>query len=115
MKDILLTEDGDIGFSSDISGVNEIMQSIRIILETKRGEFIADETMGLDTSDLLGKQYNERYAVAAIREALQQEPRISTVESVVIDVDRATRQATVALKLVVDNEYSELEVALYVG
>lgn len=115
MRDILLAEDGDINFAHAIDADQEVMQSIRIILETSLGPFIGDAEMGLDTSDLIGKQYNERYAVTAIRDALTQEPRIDAVNDVVITADLSARVANIKLDLVIDGEQKTTEVILDVG
>lgn len=115
MRDILLAEDGDINFAHAIDADQEVMQSIRIILETSLGSFIGDAEMGLDTSDLIGKQYNELYAVTAIRDALTQEPRIDAVNDVVITADLSARVANIKLDLVIDGEQKTTEVILDVG
>jgi phage baseplate assembly protein W len=115
MRDILLADDGDIDFAHAVDADQEVMQSIRIILETSLGSFVGDADMGLDTSDLIGKQYNERYAVAAIREALTQEKRITAVNDVAIAADLTVRTATVSLDLIIDGAGLNTEVILDVG
>ncbi|MCT0948618.1 hypothetical protein EFL45_04080 [Weissella confusa] len=115
MRDILLADDGDIDFAHAIDADQEVMQSIRIILETTLGSFIGDNDMGLDTSDLIGKQYNERYAVTAIRDALAQETRITSVNNVVIAANLTTRTATVSLDLIIGGARQSTEVILDVG
>ncbi|MEE0001187.1 MAG: hypothetical protein UFS73_00805 [Weissella confusa] len=115
MRDILLADDGDIDFAHAIDADQEVMQSIRIILETSLGSFIGDAEMGLDASDLIGKQHNERYAVTAIRDALTQETRIDAVNDVVITADLSARVANIKLDLVIDGEQKTTEVILDVG
>lgn len=115
MKDIELKSDGDVDFSSTVGDGSEIMQSIRIILETNLGDFIGDEDMGLDTSNLLSKDYDEQYATAAIREALEQESRVSAINSITLVADRAKRVVNVKLDVVIDDNQQKTEVTIDVG
>ena len=115
MRDITLSEDGSINFKDVTTDVDEIMQSIRIILETKLGEFLEDTKLGLDRADLLERSFNERYAIQAIRDALKQDDRVETINNIAITADFHTRKAKVEIDLIVNGNAKTTEVAFDVG
>ena len=114
MRDIALDEDGAIDFHTVVSDTNEVMQSIRIILETKLGEMVEAPELGLDRMDLLENNFNSRYAAEAIREALEQDSRV-TVTNVSVTADFNHRIATAQVDMSIDGEAKTTEVALDVG
>lgn len=114
MRDIYLDNTGGLDFKSVVTQSEEVMQSIRIILETKLGEFIGDPELGLDRTDLLEKNFNARYSTQAIHDALEQDNRIGVL-SVEVVPDFYKRIALAKLTLTVDGEAKETEVALNVG
>ncbi|MBU7568199.1 GPW/gp25 family protein [Weissella sagaensis] len=114
MRDIYLDKNGGLDFKTIIDRSDEVLQSIRIILETKLGEFIGDPELGLDRTDLLEKNFNARYATQAIHDALEQDNRIGVL-SVEVVPDFYKRTALAKLTLTVDGEAKKTEVALNVG
>lgn len=90
MIDLKLNQDNDIDFQNNdiqmVSDVDEIIQNIKVILRTRLGEFFGDAEMGLDYSDILGKNYSEQYAVASIMDALLEDNRVSSVTDVNLTV-----------------------------
>jgi phage baseplate assembly protein W len=79
--------DGDLIFDSNrelsmIEGLDEIAQSLFIIVQTRLGEFYLDETVGTDHSALLAKQFDEDAAHDAIVEALMEDNRVEEVTDI---------------------------------
>jgi len=114
MRDIQLDDNGGLDFKSVVTDQAEVMQSARIILETKLGEFLEAPELGLDRTDLMEKGFNQRYASQAISEALGQDDRI-TVQSVSVTADFNTRQAHAELALLINGETKTTEVSVDVG
>ena len=114
MKDLLLDDGGGIDFASVVTDIDEIKQSARVLLETKLGEFFADESMGLDWTDLFEKNFNEQYAGQAIKSAIEQDERIS-VTSVTVVPDFNTRVVSVNVMMIANNTTIELGDVLDVG
>lgn len=75
----LVFESGDVGMVSD---VDEVRQNVALALRTVLGEFFADKSIGLDRQFILGKDYNEQYATAAITNCIQKDPRVTSVDSI---------------------------------
>lgn len=114
MRDICLDNTGGLDFKSVVTQSEEVMQSIRIILETKLGEFIGDPELGLDQTDLMEKNFDARYANQAIHDVLGQDNRVEVI-SVDVIPDFYRRTASAKLTLTVDGEAKETEVQLNVG
>ncbi|MFX3616215.1 MAG: DUF2634 domain-containing protein [Sporolactobacillus sp.] len=77
---------GDLSFKNNelemIEGLDEIAQSLFIIVQTRLGEFYLDETVGTDQSALLAKQFDEDAAHDAIVEALMEDDRVEEVADI---------------------------------
>ncbi|MFT8928537.1 MAG: DUF2634 domain-containing protein [Sporolactobacillus sp.] len=78
---------GDLTFDSGgelsmIEGMDEIAQSLFIIVQTRLGEFYLDETVGTDQSALLAKQFDEDAAHDAIVEALMEDDRVEEITDI---------------------------------
>lgn len=86
MKGLKLVN-GDLVFDSNgelsmIEGLDEIAQSLFIIVQTRLGEFYLDENVGLDQSTILTKQFDEDAAHDAIVEALMEDDRVEEVTDI---------------------------------
>jgi phage baseplate assembly protein W len=90
--DIVIDENGDIVMVEDDE---ELAQSVRSILETRKGEFFLEPNHGVSFDNLLGKQANQHEARDDIIEAVSQEARVAAVTEVVITDDRKTRKRSV--------------------
>ncbi|EAD1138804.1 DUF2634 domain-containing protein [Listeria monocytogenes] len=118
MKDLLIDSNGDIVISdNDIlmtDGVNDIVQSVRMILQTREGEFYFDENAGMNHENLFMKKPNFDYIKQDIITAIEeQDERISSVDSVLFDFDKDTRNLHVSIKMTgVDGPVSVEEVIL---
>jgi len=93
---------GDLAFDGNdlavLEGVEELAQCCRITIGTNRGEWFLNPDMGIDFNVFLGKQPNEDQMREELRQGLLQEPRISTVDAIEIQPDRAERKQTVAFR-----------------
>ena len=89
MIDLQLDGSNDVVMTDDlhlVSDVEEVKQAVGITLRTRLGEFFADDEMGLDEEYVLGKDYNEQYAASSITDAIQQDPRVTSVSDVKLTV-----------------------------
>ncbi len=97
MRDLRLVE-GDLLLDEDLAtttGREEVAQSCSILIGTNQGEWWLDPLQGLDFGAVLGKASDDEIR-DAVTEALLQEPRIQTVDAVVIKRDRVSRTLSVA-------------------
>ncbi|PZL78256.1 DUF2634 domain-containing protein [Enterococcus plantarum] len=111
MKDFLLSSSGDVSIMDDIemvSGENELAQSVHSILSMKLGEFCLEKETGLDTENMLGKNYNEEYLKQDISWAItDQEKRIVSVSD--IEISKTNRNLSIRIKMIATSE-KEIEV-----
>lgn len=100
MKTLKLV-DGDLSFSDIglemVDGKDEIAQSLRIILATRLGEFYLDDTVGLDTSVILTKGFDEGAAHDAIIDALMQDGRVVEVTDISFAVQGRSLSVDISL------------------
>lgn len=85
--DIRVT-DGDIAW---IDGREELAQAVRIRLSTRLGEYVLAPDMGLDHERLVGKQVSEDSIREGIMRCIADEPRVQSVEEVVVEWDAHSR------------------------
>lgn len=95
--DLVFNESGELEMVSDD---DEIAQNLEMILSTQLGEFQLDETIGLDRSNILTKQFDEKQAHYDIVEALMQEDRVQEVRDVTFIPDKENRIMTVNVTVV---------------
>ncbi|MGX7417818.1 hypothetical protein ACWOFR_03330 [Carnobacterium gallinarum] len=104
MKSILLTSDGDISISSGLFSLinleEEVRQSIQSLLKIRLGEFYLDEHVGLDRSNLLGKEFNADEARDNLIECISQDDRVEVVNDLRIQVQGRLMSITFEAKLV---------------
>lgn len=86
MKSILLTNEGDFqlneGSFSWIEGDLELAQSVRVLIQTRKGEWFLNEEHGMDRTSILGKNFNANETKSDIIEVVSQEPRIAAIEKI---------------------------------
>lgn len=92
----LVMQNGEIQMVED---GEELAQSVESILKTRQGEFFMDTEFGLNCDNLLGKQADQDAAHDDIVEAVAQEERIATVDSITFTDDRNDRTRTVSLTM----------------
>jgi len=95
MKGLKLV-DGDLVFNENselemVSDDEELLQNLEMILKIQLGEFQLDETIGLDRSNILTKQFDEEQAHYDIVEALMQEDRVAEVREIIFTPDKNRR------------------------
>lgn len=89
--DLALDEENDLDFvwlddtnqNTDvpqISGADEVEQSLTLLLQTWQGEFFADKEMGIDAEEVFGKNADESLLQSLLANALEQDERVSRVE-----------------------------------
>lgn len=91
----LRLQDGDLVFSAGalqmVEGPEEIAQSCRIILGTNRGEWFLNPELGIPFEAFTGKAPVQERMIEELRAGLAQEPRIRSVEDIVITADTSAR------------------------
>lgn len=115
MKDILLL-DGDIVIENLdialISKAEELAQCVQNILGIRLGEFIFEKNIGLDRSNLIGKNFHEDYLKQDISHAIkEQDDRIIFIDN--IKLERKDRKLFVKFDAKGTGDI-ELEVKTYV-
>lgn len=102
MKDFKLDSNGDVVFLNGelllTDEKEDIAQSIRILLQSREGEFVLEESMGLAYENIFDKNPNFDYIEQDITEAIEQDDRVSSVDKVDFDFDSATRLLKVTIK-----------------
>ncbi|HAA4682692.1 TPA_asm: DUF2634 domain-containing protein [Listeria monocytogenes] len=104
MKDLFIDSAGDLVIKNDdivmTDEISDIVQSVRMILRTREGEFYFDENSGMNHENLFVKQPNFDYIKQDIVTAIEeQEERISSVDSVLFNFDKNTRKLQVSIKM----------------
>lgn len=108
VRDLKLDITGDFAIvNGDLvltSGLDAIRQSLMIRLEFFQGEWFLDITAGLPyLQEILGvKNPNPNVLDAVFRKAILATPGITSINTLTITLDRATRRATVALSVNTD-------------
>lgn len=95
--DLVFDENGELEMVSDD---DEIVQNLKMILSTQLGEFQLDETIGLDRSNILTKQFDEEQAHYDIVEALMQEDRVAEVREIIFTPNKKNRRMSVDVTVV---------------
>lgn len=107
MKTLKL-KNGDLCFENGelqmVDGDAELAQSVEMILKTSMGEFDLDEHVGLDRSNILRKQFDQEEAQYDIINAISQEERIASVESVSFSINKESRNLSVHVKMTKEDE-----------
>ncbi|MCY9197368.1 DUF2634 domain-containing protein [Bacillus atrophaeus] len=107
MKTLKL-KNGDLCFENGelqmVEGDAELAQSVEMILKTSMGEFELDEHVGLDRSSILRKQFDQEEAQYDIIDAISQEERIASVESLSFSINKESRNLSVHVKMAKEDE-----------
>lgn len=90
MIDIAMNQQNDLVFENqDLNicfDVDEVKQAVRIVLQTRLGEFFADENMGLNTTNIFQKKYDEQLIASALTDAVEEDKRVTSVDKVNLDI-----------------------------
>lgn len=103
MKTLKLV-DGDLSFDGNndlemVSDDEEYVQNLKVIMQTRLGEFDLDETVGLNRENLLTKQFDEEQARYDLIEALMQEDRTDEVSKLIFNQDKLNRKLSIDLEV----------------
>lgn len=102
-------KNGDLKFNNgdlvSVSGLDEIKQTLMLILQTPKGRWI-DEDVGMDFDWVLDG-YDEAGAKLAVEEALKQDKRVTEVTDVQADYIENTRH--VVFSIVCQTTLGELD------
>ncbi|MBG9783593.1 DUF2634 domain-containing protein [Shouchella lehensis] len=102
MKTLKL-KDGDLCLENNefqmVEGDQELAQSLKMVYQTRKGEFDLDRDHGLERENLLGKAFDEELLRYDVVEATAQEERISAVEDMSVVDNLQTRQRQINLVL----------------
>lgn len=95
--------DGDLVIENGnllmIEGDEELAQSVRSVLQTRKGEFFLDPEHGMSFDNLLGKTANQDETRDDIIEALSQIDELQAVNEVTFIDDRRARKRNVVLSI----------------
>lgn len=96
-KTLKLTDDGDIDIASNTFSVikntdEELLQYIRTILNTRKGEYFLNTEIGLSHDNLIGANFNPDKLKVDLLEAIFQEERIASVDRLDISFDDTERR-----------------------
>lgn len=116
MKDFRIQE-GDLLLAQDlilVQNIEQIVQSAKIILQTKLGDFCLEPNFGLDWTNLFAKKIVPDYVQKDMQNALTKASKqISGIEAMKLAQNRKTRELNVAFKLnLVTGEYAKGEAVL---
>ncbi|MBD8498365.1 DUF2634 domain-containing protein [Paenibacillus arenosi] len=114
MKTWLLQE-GDIvleqGNVKWVEGREELAQAVRVRLGTRLGESFFTPEMGIDHELLIGQPFDEDQMREIVLEALADEERISSVDEINIQYDKASRTADIHVAMTsIEGEEVEVDV-----
>ena len=80
----MVSEGGDL---STNSGIINILQAINMRLNTLAGSLVKQTTFGLiSASGLPGTSYALNYAAINLKDSLIQDPRVSSVDNVIVNI-----------------------------
>jgi phage baseplate assembly protein W len=102
--DIIINDKGNIEM---LSGLDEIAQSIQILLSVNKGEWAFNIDFGLDYSAFIDESSNLEYIKAKILQALDTDERIIEVEEFDMEFIPETRTIKIDLKMRVQNGETE--------
>jgi len=115
-KTLKVTETGDMDFTGNsfsiITDSEELNQSIKSILSIRKGEWFLDTEFGLSHENLIGAEFDEDKIELDVREALSNEERIETIESISASFDTETRKVTISFRVTAGTELIEDEVII---
>lgn len=102
MQDILLNKQGDIkkvsGDFPFITGKDEVVQQLKQILKTNKGEWFRNEAYGITYENLQHKKINEDLVKDCIRDGISQCSDDITIESIEIGYKKEYRLLYVEFK-----------------
>ncbi len=101
MKGLQIHNSDIILEQGDFKLIPDILTAIERLLTTNKTEFMLNLNMGLDYDIIRRKQYNIDSIKTAIRDCVLQEPRVSDVYDIQVEVDG--RSVYIKFKFSADN------------
>lgn len=102
MQDILLNKHGDIkkvnGDFQFISGKDEVVQQIKQILKSNKGEWFRNDDYGISYDSLQQRKINEDLIKSVIKEGFDQCSEDITIESIEIGFKKSLRLLYIEVK-----------------
>ncbi|MED4977229.1 DUF2634 domain-containing protein [Heyndrickxia faecalis] len=92
----IVIENGEVVM---VDGDEELVQSIRMLLQTRKGEFFLEPEHGLSFDNIIGKEANQDETHDDIVEAISQEDRIESVEKIDFNDDNKARIRSISVEL----------------
>lgn len=92
----LVIENGNLIF---VEGDEELAQSVKSALQTRKGEFFLAPEHGMSFDNMVGKVANQDEARDDLIEATSQESRVRSVISVTFTDDKMARKRSVKLTI----------------
>ena len=97
--DIKINTDGTFNIINGnielVTGQDAIAQDIRSAIQTIRGEYFLDSSVGIDYfNEILIKNYNPIIIENAFKNAILERPGVVQITSFVFDVNKTNRSAT---------------------
>lgn len=89
--------DGSNNFKM-VEGDEEILQSVRLTIQTNINEWFLNPDFGFDRYMIQGKKIDEDLATDAIYEAILQDDRIEIVDDLTFNFDHSTRKLKIEFK-----------------
>lgn len=102
MKDFKLSGN-DVEMTQDIilaDGIDQVIQSAQIILQTQLNDFVLEPDFGLDMTNIFARTIVPDFVKRDIENALvNNSDKISSIENIVITQDKETRALSVSFDL----------------
>jgi hypothetical protein len=115
MKDLLLTESGDLSIndSADVTVTDSVIQAIQIRLRWFLGEWKINTDYGIPYyDDIFVKNPSLPIIEDLIRSEILKVDEVDSVEDITITIDSQKRSAKITFTVVVDGDSEEGEVLL---
>ncbi len=109
MKTFYINPDtGDLEFDGQnnikmVEGIEEKVQSMRLLFSTNRGEFFLNTGHGFDFTYLQQKAPSMARIMLEVYQTAKQDPRVKEVYDIFPEFDRATRKLKVPFKVLMDD------------
>lgn len=113
MKSLYLNGDGDLEFDSNgelkmVNRKDELIQEVRVTIQTNLGEWFLDPEIGFDYSTVLVKKPDYEMIRSVLTDAIMQVDRIDRVDTIDFNFDRSERNLSIHF-VATSNEYGEIE------
>lgn len=100
---IKLTSDNDFSFNASkrlelVDNVDNLVQTVNIILNTVEGEHPIVSNFGTRLQDLIGRRVSDNFIKYTIKNALIKDPRVAEVKNIIIARNKNIVNAKITLR-----------------